>query len=57
MAGKSSVMEFLYNILQAFKLHIPVLHGIFSKLWKIPEIVRTVEFIFTETGANRFSTE
>ena len=45
-----------FNKLQVFKLQPPALPCMFLKFWKIPEITCAVEFLFTEAGANRFST-
>ena len=42
--------------LQVFRLQPLALPSMFVKFWNIPEITRTVEFIFTEAGAIRFST-
>ena len=42
---------------QVFKLQPSALPCIFLKFWKIPEITSAVEFLFTEAGANRLSTE
>ena len=50
-------MEFLCGKLQAFKLQPPALPCMFLKFWKIPKIMSTEEFPFTETGSNSFSTE
>ena len=42
--------------LQVFRLQPQALPSMFVKFWKIPEITCTVEFIFKEAGAIRFST-
>ena len=42
--------------LKVFRLQPLALPSMFVKFWNIPEITRTVEFIFTEAGAIRFST-
>ena len=60
MSRKGSVMKFLHSKLQAFKFQPPALLCVFLKFWKIPEIKHgayALEFLFTEAGANRFSTE
>ena len=41
---------------QIANYQITALPSMFVKFWKIPEITCTVEFIFTEAGAVRFST-
>ena len=46
-----------FSKLQVFKLQPTTLPCMFLKFWKIPEITCAVEFLFTEAGANRFSTE
>ena len=45
-----------FSKLQVFKLQPPDLPCMFLKFWKIPEKMCAVEFLFTEAGANRFST-
>ena len=46
----------LFSKLQVFKLQHPTLPCMLLKFWKISEITCAVEFVFTEAGANRFST-
>ena len=45
-----------FSKLQDFKLQPTAIPCMFLKFWKIPEITCAVEFLFTEAGANRFST-
>ena len=48
--------EVPFSKLQVFKLQPPTLPCMLLKFWKTPEITCAVEFLFTEAGANRFST-
>ena len=51
--------KFCYGVplrkLQVFRLQPLASPSIFVKFWNIPEITCTVEFIFTQAGAIRFS--
>ena len=46
-----------FSELQVFELQPPALPCMFLKFLNIAEITCAAELLFTETGANRFSTE